>query len=41
MELLHPVHVAITESGEELEVKAEVPGFTEKEIRSERRSLAG
>ena len=31
-ELLHPVHVAITESGEELEVKAEVPGFTEKEI---------
>lgn len=32
MELLHPVHVAITESGEELEVKAEVPGFNEKEI---------
>lgn len=31
-ELLHPVHVAITESGEELEVKAEVPGFNEKEI---------
>jgi len=32
MELLHPVHVAITESGDELEVKAEVPGFNEKEI---------
>jgi HSP20 family protein len=32
MELLHPVHVAITEAGDELEVKAEVPGFNEKEI---------
>ena len=32
MELLHPVHIEITESGEELEVKAEVPGFSEKEI---------
>jgi HSP20 family protein len=32
MELLHPVHVEITQSGEELEVKAEVPGFNEKEI---------
>ena len=31
-ELLHPVHVAITESGDDLEVKAEVPGFNEKEI---------
>lgn len=32
MELLHPVHVNITESGDVLEVKAEVPGFNEKEI---------
>lgn len=32
MELFHPVHVEMTQSGEELEVKAEVPGFTEKEI---------
>ena len=32
MQLLHPVHVNITESGDELEVKAEVPGFNEKEI---------
>jgi len=32
MELLHPVHVQITESSEELEVKAEVPGFNEKEV---------
>jgi HSP20 family protein len=32
MDLLHPVHVNITESGENLEVKAEVPGFNEKEI---------
>ncbi len=32
MELLHPVHIEITQSGEELEVKAEVPGFSEKEI---------
>ena len=32
MELLHPAHVAITEAGDELEVKAEVPGFNEKEI---------
>jgi HSP20 family protein len=32
MELLHPVHVEITQSGEELEVRAEVPGFSEKEI---------
>lgn len=31
-ELLHPVHVEIGQSGEELEVKAEVPGFNEKEI---------
>lgn len=32
MELLHPVHVEITQSGEEFEVKAEVPGFNEREI---------
>jgi HSP20 family protein len=32
MELLHPVHIEVTQSGEELEVKAEVPGFNEKEI---------
>ena len=32
MDLLHPVHVNITESGENFEVKAEVPGFSEKEI---------
>lgn len=32
MELLHPVHVRVTESGESVEVRAEVPGFNEKEI---------
>lgn len=32
MDLLHPVHVNIAESGDNLEVKAEVPGFTEKEL---------
>ena len=32
MSLLHPVHVNMIEAGENLEVKAEVPGFTEKEI---------
>jgi HSP20 family protein len=31
-ELLHPVAVNITESDEGFEVKAEVPGFNEKEI---------
>jgi HSP20 family protein len=31
-ELLHPVHVNISETNEALEVKAEVPGFTEKEL---------
>jgi HSP20 family protein len=31
-ELLHPVHVNLSESGEALEVKAEVPGFSEKEL---------
>jgi HSP20 family protein len=32
MDLLHPIHVQIAEVGENLEVKAEVPGFNEKEI---------
>jgi HSP20 family protein len=31
-DMLHPVHVNIAESGDNLEVKAEVPGFNEKEI---------
>jgi HSP20 family protein len=31
-ELLHPVHVEVTESGEGLTVRAEVPGFTSKEL---------
>jgi HSP20 family protein len=31
-EFLHPVHVEVAESGDKLEVKAEVPGFSEKEI---------
>jgi HSP20 family molecular chaperone IbpA len=31
-ELLHPVHIQINDSGEALEVKAEVPGFNEKEL---------
>ena len=31
-ELLHPVQINITESDESLEVRAEVPGFSEKEI---------
>ncbi len=31
-ELLHPVHINLTESGDALEVKAEVPGFSEKEL---------
>ncbi|MGA9801051.1 MAG: Hsp20 family protein [Terriglobales bacterium] len=31
-DLLHPVHVIISDAGESLEVKAEVPGFSEKEI---------
>lgn len=32
MDMLHPVHVKIAESGDKLEVKAEVPGFNENEI---------
>jgi HSP20 family protein len=31
-ELLHPVHMILTEAGDTLEVKAEVPGFSEKEL---------
>lgn len=31
-ELLHPVHITLTESGDAVEVKAEVPGFSEKEL---------
>ena len=31
-ELLHPVHINIVESGDSFEVKAEVPGFAEKEL---------
>jgi HSP20 family molecular chaperone IbpA len=32
VELLHPFHAYIVDAGEKLEVKAEVPGFNEKEI---------
>jgi HSP20 family protein len=32
MDILHPVHVNIVEAEDSLEVKAEVPGFSEKEI---------
>lgn len=31
-ELLHPVHIDIKESDDALSIKAEVPGFSEKEI---------
>jgi len=31
-ELLHPVHVQISESGDAVEVQAEVPGFSPKEL---------
>ena len=31
-EFLHPVHIQLAESGESLEVKAEVPGFDEKDL---------
>jgi HSP20 family protein len=31
-ELLHPVHIDLAESGEELVLRAEVPGFTAKEL---------
>jgi HSP20 family protein len=32
MDMLHPVHVNIAEAEDSLEVRAEVPGFSEKEI---------
>ena len=31
-ELLHPVHVQLSETGDTLEIKAELPGFNEKEL---------
>jgi HSP20 family molecular chaperone IbpA len=31
-ELLHPVHVSMTETDQALDVRAEVPGFSEKEL---------
>jgi len=31
-EFLHPVHVQLAESGESLDVQAEVPGFDEKDL---------
>jgi HSP20 family protein len=31
-ELLHPVHVQVGETAEALEIRAEVPGFNEKEL---------
>jgi HSP20 family protein len=31
-ELLHPVHIQLSETAEALEIRAEVPGFTEKEL---------
>jgi HSP20 family protein len=31
-ELLHPVHIQVNETEDALEVKAEVPGFNEKEL---------
>ena len=31
-ELLHPVHVDISEKGNDITVRAEVPGFTEKDL---------
>jgi HSP20 family protein len=31
-EFLHPVHIDVTESGDALNIKAEVPGFNEKEL---------
>ena len=32
MDMLHPVHVNVAETEDSLEVKAEVPGFSEKDI---------
>lgn len=31
-ELLHPVHIDITDAGDSLNVRAEVPGFTSKDL---------
>jgi len=31
-EFLHPVHIQLAESGESFELRAEVPGFSEKEL---------
>ena len=31
-ELLHPVHIQVNESEDALEIQAEVPGFSEKEL---------
>jgi len=31
-EFLHPVHIDVTETGDTLNIKAEVPGFNEKEL---------
>ena len=31
-ELLHPLHISMNESGDALAVRAEVPGFSEKEL---------
>lgn len=31
-QFLHPVHIQLAESGESFEVRAEVPGFSEKEL---------
>jgi HSP20 family protein len=31
-EFLHPVHIQLAESGESLDVRAEVPGFDEKDL---------
>src|SRR5208282_6760478 len=31
-EFLHPVHLDVSESGDAVNIKAEVPGFSEKEL---------
>lgn len=33
MEYLHPLHIAVSESPEALTVRADVPGFTEKDLK--------
>lgn len=44
-ELLHPVHMDVSETGEAFEVRAEVPGFSEKElqinVQSRRLAISG